>query len=404
MLGFTSFVFGLAFGPVVGAPISETLGRRAVYLYSMPVFALFTLGAGFSKNIETLIICRFFAGLFGGPVLAIGAGTNADIFPPEKRAITTVLYCSAAFMATGVGPAVASYATSRENWRWSEWIMLIFTSTGYMYSLFQSETYKKTILQSRAKRPNIPCLPSTPTGLSGWKLFTTVTLLRPIHMLLTESIVLSFSIYIAFNFAVLFSFLPAIPLVFTDIYRFNDEQSGLPFLGLFVGCAFGIPTAVVIDRILYQPKQALALHNAANGIIAPEHRLYGAMIGSFGVPIGLFWFGWSAHASTHWMVPTLALIPFAWGNLSIFVSAILYTVDTYQAANGASAMAANGLMRYIIGAVFPLCSVQMYTALGYGWASSLLGFVAVALLPVPWVLFYWGKIIRNRSGYDTIMA
>jgi hypothetical protein len=128
------------------------------------------------------------------------------------------------------------------------------------------------------------------------------------------------------------------------------------------------------------------------------------MIGSFGVPIGLFWFGWSACAATHWIVPIIALVPFAWGNLSIFVSAILYTVDTYQAANGASAMAANGLLRHIMGGVFPLFSVQMFTALGYGWASSLLGFVTMAMLLVPWVLFRGGKAVRNRSGYDTLKA
>jgi MFS family permease len=105
----------------------------------MPIFALFTLGAGFAKNIQTLVICRLFAGLFGGPILAIGAGTNADIFPIEKRAVTTVLYCTAAFIATGIGPVIASYATSRENWRWPEWIMLFFTIIVYTYSLFQSE-------------------------------------------------------------------------------------------------------------------------------------------------------------------------------------------------------------------------------------------------------------------------
>jgi hypothetical protein len=370
----------------------------------MPIFALFTLGAGFAKNIQTLVICRLFAGLFGGPILAIGAGTNADIFPIEKRAVTTVLYCTAAFIATGIGPVIASYATSRENWRWPEWIMLFFTIIVYIYSLFQSETYKRAILQHRAKKLGIQGPASAPAGFAGLKFFITVTVIRPLHMLLTEPIVLSFSIYIAFNFAVLFGFLPAIPLVFTKVYHFTDEQSGLPFLGIFVGCALGVPTTILIDRILYQPKRAIALRNDGNGVVAPEHRLYGAMIGSFGVPIGLFWFGWSACAATHWIVPIIALVSFAWGNLSIFVSAILYTVDTYQAANGASAMAANGLLRYIMGAVFPLFSVQIFTALGYRWASSLLGFVTTAMLLVPWVLFRRGKAVRNRSGYDTLKA
>lgn len=33
------------------------------------------------------------------------------------------------------------------------------------------------------------------------------------------------------------------------------------------------------------------------------------------------------------------------------------------------------------------------------WALSLFGFLSVALLPVPWILFKWGKGLRARSSY-----
>lgn len=98
-----TFVLGLAFGPVLGSPASETLGRRPVYLITIPLFGLFTMEAGLAKNIETVIICRFFAGLFGGPALAVGAGTNADLYPPDKRVFTTSLFTLGPFFATGVG-------------------------------------------------------------------------------------------------------------------------------------------------------------------------------------------------------------------------------------------------------------------------------------------------------------
>ena len=44
----------------------------------------------------------------------------------------------------------------------------------------------------------------------------------------------------------------------------------------------------------------------------------------------------------------------------------------------------------------------VYTALGIPWATSLFGFIAVALTPVPWVLFKWGPQIRAKSHYETI--
>lgn len=76
-----------------------------------------------------------------------------------------------------------------------------------------------------------------------------------------------------------------------------------------------------------------------------------------------------------------------------------YLVDTYQALYGASAIAANGLLRYTMGAAFPLFTLQMYGRLGIGWATSLLGFISVAMMPIPWVLWKWGPALRAKSQF-----
>src|SRR5690242_16287713 len=47
-----------------GAPLCETFGRKAVFLTTTPIFALFILGAGFSQSAASLVTCRFFAGVF----------------------------------------------------------------------------------------------------------------------------------------------------------------------------------------------------------------------------------------------------------------------------------------------------------------------------------------------------
>ena len=78
-----------------------------------------------------------------------------------------------------------------------------------------------------------------------------------------------------------------------------------------------------------------------------------------------------------------------------------YLIDTYGALYAASALAANGLLRYTFGAAFPLFTFQMYSALGIAWAGSLLGFISLLLLPIPWVLYKWGPSLRARSFYKT---
>jgi hypothetical protein len=112
---------------------------------------------------------------------------------------------------------------------------------------------------------------------------------------------------------------------------------------------------------------------------------------------------------------------FAWGNLCVFVSTTQYIVDTYHGLTVASAMSANSLARYGLAAAFPLFTIQskysratsspselladlfmkVYTKLGIGWASSLLGFISVALLPVPWLFFSKGKMLRGLSKFET---
>jgi hypothetical protein len=81
----------------------------------------------------------------------------------------------------------------------------------------------------------------------------------------------------------------------------------------------------------------------------------------------------------------------------------MYLVGAYRAITGASAMAANRLMHYVLGAAFPLFTVQMYERLGTTWATSLLGFITIALIPIPLVLLKFGHAIR-RSKYDTAIG
>jgi len=94
----TTYVLGLSFGPMISAPISETVGRMGTYRYAVPISALFTLGCGFAPNIAALSILRFFAGLFGAAPLSVCAGTSADLFRPKERAVAGTLLLYTGFL------------------------------------------------------------------------------------------------------------------------------------------------------------------------------------------------------------------------------------------------------------------------------------------------------------------
>ena len=281
-----------------------------------------------------------------------------DIWVPIHRAVGTSAFALAPFLGPAIGPAVGGFAAQYKGWRWTEWVILFLMVPCYLYSLGMKETYKKIILQRRAKQLEIPPPKKGPTGLAALKFVITVTLFRPVKMLFVEPIVFFMSLYTGFNFSVLFCFFDAFPLVFQGVYGFDTGLGGLTFLGIGLGCCISVATTILVNRTWYHAEYMKSHGEGRLGVVAPEHRLYVAMMGSFGLPIGLFWFAWTARANIHWICPILATVPFAWGNLCVFTAAALYLVDVYGPLNGASALAANGLVRYISGAAFPLFTVQ----------------------------------------------
>ncbi|KIW11550.1 hypothetical protein PV08_10851 [Exophiala spinifera] len=366
ILPLTVYVVGLGLGPVMSAPLSETYGRRAVYLIFFPPSLLFTLGAGFSNSFASLVICRLLAGILGSGCLAVGAGTNSDLFAHFNRAVASSMFLVAPFLGPSLGPAIGGYVTMERSWRWTQWVILFAGAITYAVCIPQRETYKRIILQRRAKKLGVPGPPNPlPPGMSKWRFIFLVTILRPIQMLFTESIVAFLSIYVAFNFSVLFGFFAAFPLVFQHevpeirIYDFNQGESGLVFLGIGAGVIIAGAIFIVMDRLMYRKKTLKRRATGDFNPLPPEERLWPAMLGSVLLPVGLFWFGWSARKDVHWISPVLATIPFGIGNLLVFTSTVLYLIDTYGPMTGASAAAANGVLRYMVGAVFPLFTVQM---------------------------------------------
>ena len=144
----------------------------------------------------------------------------------------------------------------------------------------------------------------------------------------------------------------------------------------------------------------------------PEFRVPPMLIAGILCPIGLFIYGWgsvystpltviiltiySAHNAVHFIVPNIGAVIIAIGLIIGFQCAQAYTTDAYEANYAASAASVGAFMRTMCGFSFPLFAPKMYETLGLGWGNSLLGFLAVAFIPVPALLFRYGKVIREK--------
>lgn len=90
--------------------------------------------------------------------------------------------------------------------------------------------------------------------------------------------------------------------------------------------------------------------------------------------------------------------PFGFGLTLIFQSVFSYLIDAYT-LHAASVLAANTVLRSLFGAAFPMFTRQMYNNLGTQWASSVPAFLALACLPMPFILYKYGPAIRMRCKY-----
>lgn len=132
------------------------------------------------------------------------------------------------------------------------------------------------------------------------------------------------------------------------------------------------------------------------GGMKPEHRLPPMVLGGLLIPISLFWYGWAIQSRVHWICPIIATAVLGVAVISTLITGFSYLVDAFG-IHAASALAANITLRCLTGAFLPLVAPPLYRNLGYGWGNSLLGFVALAFMPVPLLLMRFGERIRNRS-------
>ncbi|KAI0044857.1 MFS general substrate transporter [Auriscalpium vulgare] len=416
-LGLTLFVLGYGFGmcilyprrslslttrtgPMIWAPMSEVpqLGRLPIYIFSCVMFTALQVPTALATNFGMLMAFRFIGAFFGSPVLAVGGATVADMYGPRTRAYGITLWGWFAIAAPTLGPLVGGFANHAHGWRWTIWELLWLSGfTLIVLWFFFPETSHTNILYRRAVRlrkatgnENYRAKSEISSEVYTLNDIVQMMLVRAVLLNFQEPIVLALNLYIALIYALLYCWFESLPIVFIGIYGFKDTLVGTSFLGVLMGGVLGIPMFFYYMKYWQEPKMD------AEGNLKPEERMLGASIGSLFIPVCLFWFGWSSRESVHWIVPIIGSSFFTMGGVFLFNSVLNYLPDAYP-DYAASVFAGNDLMRSGFGAAFPLFAGGMYHNLGIGWASSLLGFLACAFVPIPFMLYLYGDRLRYMS-------
>lgn len=191
-------------------------------------------------------------------------------------------------------------------------------------------------------------------------------------------------------------FTQSIMQVYSELYGWSFFETGVVQSAIVVGELIGLLTSLLQDRLYFSSTK----HNIETpGQPIPEARLYLSIPASFiGLMGGLFFFAWTSYSSIPWIMPSLALSFVGFGMFCSTAALTSYVVDAY-AKYSASAIAGIAFLENLMAAFLPLATQSMYRTLGFQWASSLLGFIALALSFIPLILLRYGKRIRAKSPF-----
>ena len=114
--------------PIAGK-LSDTYGRRWVYLTGVLVFMVGSALAGASQSMEWLIMSRAVQGLGAGVLFPVSLATIADLYPPAKRGRVQGLFAAVFGVSSIIGPTAGGYLVDSVNWRW---IFYVNLPTGFV--------------------------------------------------------------------------------------------------------------------------------------------------------------------------------------------------------------------------------------------------------------------------------
>ncbi|KAI9325545.1 putative MFS multidrug transporter [Zopfochytrium polystomum] len=369
------FVLAFAFGPLFFGPVSELYGRRWVIILPSFVCLAFNIACAFSQSLAELLIFRFVSAFAGSAALAIGAGVLTDMFGPAEVGPAINVFSLAPAMGPVLGPVIGSARGIR---------------------VVAMETYAPVLLAAKAARLGKPSSAITSSSNQAHVSIThrlAESAKRPFILLFTQPIVITVSLYLAYVYGLIYLVIATFSKLWIVRYHESLSISGLNFLALGIGLAAGsIGFSSVLQRIYF------VMRDRNGGVTVPEHRLPAAIPVAFLLPASIFMYGWSAQERVHWLVPDIGIMLFGFAFAVPFQTLNIYLVDAYRRYS-ASAFAASSFLRSVFGFAFPLFANAMYDKLDYGWGNSVLGFVAVAGIPAPWLLYRYGAYLRSKSTY-----
>lgn len=109
-------MFGVAIGALVAGPLSDRYGRKRILLWSVALFALFSLAGALAQSPSQLALMRFLTGLGLGAVMPNCVTLVAEYMPERRKGLMITLMYSGFNVGSGLGGFIAAGLLSHYSW------------------------------------------------------------------------------------------------------------------------------------------------------------------------------------------------------------------------------------------------------------------------------------------------
>ncbi|KAI0863235.1 major facilitator superfamily domain-containing protein [Xylaria cubensis] len=418
-ISFSVYFLGLAFGPFPIAAISETNGRRNIWIASNVWFILWNSlsPVGYSKGL--MIAGRFLAAAGASAGNTLTGPVMTDMFHEKDRGKSLAIAGLLPYLGPALGPIIGGLVSQLIAWPWLFYIVSIIDTVVLVIGiLVLRETYTPVLLRRKAATlaqrdwevidgPPIATPPPTTAGRwASWRDMLSrlrVNMLRPWHILITRPVILLVTLNLGLSFGIYTLTLSTFAQLWVDRYGQSKLVSSLHYIAISIGITLGVQSGGrVMDWVYRRLRERDGAKNrtSAAGVGGklppgkPEYRVPCMIPGIFLLPSGLFWYGWSAQYHYHWIVVDIGAAVFTIGSFTYSQALSAYILDEFR-EYAASANAAIRVLSQVLGFVFPIFAPKLYSTLDYGWGNSVLAFVFIVLaFPVPACLWLWGDKLR----------
>ncbi|KAK6075572.1 MFS multidrug transporter [Seiridium cupressi] len=356
-----------------------------------------------SEAFLQLTMSLFVFGWTGGPLILgpLGTGILSDLWTSDERGTSLAIYTIMPLVGPTAGPLLAGYVVQYYNWPYIFFLCSLLAAIVLVPgAVILPETFGPVILlRRRAERLRQKGISSSIPAANHGKHDTTKTrirkgLARPFILLGTQPIIQVLALYFGFYFGLYQLFIAMYHAMWRDMYNMTPIQASANYLSITMGLILGCEIAGPFNDKIYR-----YLRQRNNGIDLPEYRIWLMLPAAILVPGGLLWFGWSAVAQAHWIIPNLGMATACVGIVMTFMCMQAYVMDAYP-VYAASAQGALTVVRSLTAFTMPVMAPAMVHQWGYGWSSTVLAIIAVVVGSLaPAFLHLKGASLRAKSPY-----